>query len=193
MTEELERVVVFIDGNNFYYSIKKILKPDERVDYQKLVDVLVGDRMLVKTFYYIAPLDKSVDYKKYEKHQKFLEELKKISKFNVVLCDFKKIKTKDGNFFYVVKGDDVQLAQDLLLGAFDNLYDAAIIVSGDEDFFPLIKTVRERFKKRVENAFFRHSSSYKLRQACDYSFKLNNLVSQFLIKKDKTSSSATVR
>ncbi|MEN9626341.1 MAG: hypothetical protein RL557_669 [archaeon] len=183
MESKKERVVIFIDGNNFYHGVKRILKLDERVGYQRLVAILLKERELINTFYYVAPLDKEINYDNYEKHQNFLNELSQIPKFKVVLCDFKKIKGQDGRFFYVVKGDDVRLSHDLLIGAFDNTYDTAVIVSGDEDFFPLIMTVRDRFKKRVENAFFRHSSSYKLRNACNFSLGLNKFVSKFIVKK----------
>jgi len=45
-----ERVSIFIDGSNFYNSIKKILKPKERINYQKLINILVGNRELVNVF-----------------------------------------------------------------------------------------------------------------------------------------------
>ncbi len=193
MENKKDRVVIFIDGNNFYHGVKRILRSDERIDYQKLINILLENRYLVNAFYYVAPLDKEAGYEKYEKHQNFLKELAQIPKFKVILCDFKKIKREDGGFFYIVKGDDVQLSHDLLMGAFDDIFDTAIIVSGDEDFLPLIKTVRNRFNKRVENAFFRYSSSYKLRRACNFSFKLNKLVSKFVVKKNNTSSGAIRR
>ena len=55
-------------------------------------------------------------------------------------------------FFYLhqktyVKGEDVHLVVDLVSGAYENLYDIAIIVSGDEDFVPAIKAVQEKAKK----------------------------------------------
>jgi uncharacterized LabA/DUF88 family protein len=102
--------------------------------------------------------------------------LKKIPKFKVILCDVRKTKNKDGSFSYEVKGDDVYLAHDLLLGAFDNIYDIAIIVSGDADFIPVINTLRNRFKKKIGNGFFRRTSSYKLRNACDFSVNLNKVL-----------------
>ena len=191
--KKIQRVAIFIDGNNFYHGVKRILRFNERVDYQKLIEVLLEKRSLITSFYYVASLDKEADYKKYEKHQNFLKELEKVPNLKIVLCEFKKIKKEEGGFLYIVKGDDVQLSHDILLGAFDDLYDTAIIVSGDEDFLPLIRTLRERFKKRVENAFFRHSSSYKLRRACNFSFRLNKLIPYFVTKKHDTSSSAIQR
>ena len=84
---------------------------------------------------------------------------------------------------YLIKGDDIKLAHDLLMGAVDNTYDTAVIVSGDEDFHPLIKTIKERYKKRVENVYIRSSSSYKLRKACDSSLNISKIISKITDKK----------
>jgi len=170
--KEDERVSIFIDGSNFYYST---VKKGRRINFQRLINELVGNRQLINAFYYVAPLDISEDSERYWKHQKFLDMLRKIQKFKVVLCTLKRIKV-EGKFIYLVKGDDVHLSHDLLMGAVDNLYDAAIIVSGDEDFIPIIKTIKERYKKKVENAYFSKSSSYNLRKACDNSIHLNKIL-----------------
>jgi len=176
-----ERVAIFIDGSNFYHSTKKILKMDERINFQKFLDVLTGNRKLVDAFYYVAPLDITADRQKFKKHKKFLDSIKKIPNFNVILCTLKKLKN-NGKYIYLIKGDDVRLSHDILMGAVKDLYDTAIIVSGDEDFFPLIKTVRE-YGKKVENAYIRSSSSYKLRKACDYSLNISKIASRIIDKK----------
>ena len=170
-----ERVSIFIDGGNFYHSTqKKSLK----INYQKLINELVGNRELINAFYYVAPLDIKVDREKYWKHQKFLNYLRRIPKLNVVLCTLKKLKAEEGEgYVYVIKGDDVRLSHDLLMGAVKNYYDTAIIVSGDEDFLPLFKTIKE-YRKRIENAYFSSSSSYNLRKACDSSIHLNKILSK---------------
>lgn len=193
MKKKKERVIILIDGSNFYHSTREILKPEERINYQKLVNELIGNRELVNACYYIAPLDIKIDSKKYYKHQEFLNVLTKIPKFKVVLCSLKKIKVDDGSFIYLVKGDDVKLSNTLLIGAFDNLYDIAIVVSGDEDFIDSINIVRKRFKKKVENAYFRSSSSYKLRKACNSSININKIISKIIDRKNNKSSSATQR
>lgn len=173
-----ERVAIFIDGSNFYHSTKKILKINERINFQKFLDVLTENRKLVDAFYYVAPLDITANANKYWKHQKFLNVLRKIPHFNVVLCTLKKLKI-DGKYIYLIKGDDVRLSHDILIGAVKDLYDTAIIVSGDEDFLPLIKTVKE-YGKSAENAYFNSSSSYNLRNACDKSIHLNNIVKDII-------------
>ena len=175
MEKGAERVAVFIDGRNFYHSTKK-LKDIFDIKLQDIVYKLVGNRELATVYYYNALLDEKQNPITYKKHNEFLNVLIKIPKFKVILCDVRKIKNEDGNFSYEVKGDDVYLAHDLLMGAFDNLYYLAIIISGDADFIPVIDTVRKRFKKKVGNGFFRRTSSYKLRQARDFSVNLNKLI-----------------
>jgi len=87
----------------------------------------------------------------------------------------RKHKIKDGTIYFDVKGDDVHLTIDLLGGAYENLYDTAIIISGDEDFVPLVKRV-QNLGKRVENAFFKSTSSNALKKSCNYSICLNEIV-----------------
>lgn len=166
-----ERVIVLIDGSNFYYSTSKkgIL-----INFEKFVNELVKERELVGVYYYVAPLDIKENEEKYWAHQRFLEKLRKIPKFNVVLCSLKKIKV-DGKYSYFVKGDDVKLSNKLLIGAFEDIYDIAIVVSGDEDFCDSVKIVREKFSKKVGNAYFSKSSSSNLRKSCDFLINIDKL------------------
>ena len=176
MEKKKERVAIFIDGRNFYHSTKKLKNEGVEIRLQDVVYELAGNRELVNVFYYNALLDEEHNPETYKMHNEFLNILRKIPKFKVVLCDVRKMENEDGSFSYEVKGDDIHLAHDLLIGSFDNLYDAAIIVSGDADFIPVINTVRKRFKKKVGNGFFRRTSSYKLRQSCDFSINLNKII-----------------
>ena len=170
--------MIFIDGGNLYHSFKALNFSGD-VNFKKLVDELIGGKDIVGVFYYIASLDIEVNPERYWKHQRFLEGLRKIPKFNVVLCNLKKVKKKEGGFGFgfVIKGDDIHLASDFVGSAYENLYDTAIIVSGDEDFVPAIKRVQGRGKK-VINVYFHSSSSITLRKVCDSSICLNKLVSK---------------
>ena len=105
--------------------------------------------------------------------------LRKIPKFNVVLCILKKIKKKGRGFEFVVKGDDARLIHDFIVGAYEDLYDIAIIVSGDEDFAPMIQTA-QKLGKKVENAYFSSSSSYALRRVCNTSIHLNKIIHKII-------------
>ena len=178
--KNVERVIVLIDGSNVYYSTAR---KGKKIDFEKLVRELVSHRTLIQAYYYVAPLDFETNPEKYWDHQRFLDVLRGIPKFTVELCTLKKIKAKSGSFVFVVKGDDVRLAHDLLMGAVKDLYDTAIIVSGDEDFVPLIKTVKE-YGKKVENAYFPASSSSNLRKACNSSTNLNKILHKIVYQKD---------
>ena len=148
-----------------------------------MVKELVGDRELINVFYYVAPLDIKADENKYWKHQRFLEMLSKIPKFKVVLCTLKKLKAKNGGYMYLVKGDDVKLSNNLLIGAVKDIYDTAIIVGGDEDFVDSINVVRKEYKKKVGNAYFIKTSSYNLRRTCDFTVKLDKIIDKISDKK----------
>ena len=80
---------------------------------------------------------------------------------------------KPGKIMYDGKGDirekgvDVKLAVDLVIGAADNLYDIAIVVSSDTDLIPAIKYVRGGQKKIVEYVGFAGVPSMGLIKECD--------------------------
>src|SRR3989344_4379756 len=177
---KMERVCIFIDGSNFYNNTAK---KGINVNFERLIDQLTKDKELVNAFYYIASLDFDTNPKKYWSHQKFLNKLRKIPKFNVVLCKLKKITDKDQTIHFEVKGDDALLIHDLICGAYENIYDTAIIVSGDEDFAQIIKTIQNKGKK-VGNAYFKKSSSQALRQVCDFSIPMDNLINKIIIQKE---------
>ena len=168
-----ERISIFIDGSNLYYSLKDL--EVSKIDFQKLVQMLKKDRLLVSVFYYNAPLDISIDSKKYWEQQKFFDALRRIPGFNVVLARLRKHKGEDGLYKFEVKGDDIYLATDLISGAYENLYDTALIVSGDEDFVPAIRKV-QKLGKNVENIYFHSTSSNYLKKTCNTSFCIDKKV-----------------
>jgi len=153
-----ERVAIFIDGSNLYYSLRDL--KIKKVDFKKMLNSLIENKLLISTFYYNASLNRGIDEAKYWEQQKFFDVLRKIPDFKVILCRLRKHK-KDGKIFFDVKGDDVHLAVDLVSGAYENLYDTAIILSGDEDFVPAIQKA-QKLGKKVLNAinFFKLSKTY---------------------------------
>jgi len=62
---------------------------------------------------------------------------------------------------YHEKGVDVQIASDILIGAYENLYDTAILVSSDTDLIPALAKAREK-EKKIEYIGFSHKPSYGL-------------------------------
>lgn len=174
-----DRVIIFIDGSNFYHGLRRNTPEDIRdfkdINFQKFVDELVKNRKLVRTYYYNAMMDQEKDPEKYKKQRKFFEKLKKIPNFKVVLGKLQK-RMVDGIPTYIIKEDDIHLATDLIVLAYNNAYDTAILVSGDGDFVPAIKAV-QTIGKQVENYYFRIGGSWHLRQICDKSVLIDkNLI-----------------
>lgn len=184
-----EKVVVFIDGSNHYHIVKKMFNTDclSAFDFDAFIKYLVGERNLIRTYYYTAPLDKNYISPKgkksgqetYAKQQQFFEKLKKIPYFSLILCRMQK-ETINGKIHYRVKEDDINLAVDMVKLAYNDAYDTAILVSSDGDFVPAIKVVKETGKK-VENIGFENKFSWHLKNECDKYRQLNKKeVSSFL-------------
>lgn len=139
----------------------------------KLAEHLCGARRLVKIMYYNSPLNRNDPG--YSGQQRFFDGLRKTRylelrfgrlkmrtiKIYCPTCDDlydQATCVKGSHNFplqkYTDKGTDVNIATDLLIQAFDDSYDTAILISEDGDFVGAIQEVR-RLRKRVENAFFR--------------------------------------
>ncbi len=113
MENKNERVSIFIDGSNLYHSLKAFARI--KIEFEKIIKELAKNILLINAFYYIAPQDISSNEEKYWKHQKFLAELGKIPGFKIILCTLRKHENKDGTFSFDVKGDDICLANDMLV------------------------------------------------------------------------------
>ena len=160
--------MIFIDGSNHYHIVKDMFKDKQKsmnFDFEKFIKDLVGDRELIRVYYYSAPLDRKKDEETYIKQQKFFDTLRRIPNFNLILCRMQKIKI-DGKEIYQVKEDDINLAVDMVKLAFNNAYDTAILVSSDGDFNPAVRAVKE-IGKNVENIGFETKFSYHLKRECD--------------------------
>jgi len=63
---------------------------------------------------------------------------------------------------------DVKIAVDLIVGAYDNIYDTAILISSDTDLIPAIKKIRHLGKK-VQYVGFSHQPSFGLLKYTNFS------------------------
>ncbi len=162
-----ERVCVYIDGSNFYYGLRSIKEryTDRRFDFERFVREITGRRLLVRVYYYNASLKKQIDERLYRMQQQFFATLRNLG-FRVVLCRRQRRTAADGTEHYAIKGDDIHLAIDMLKDAYEDLYDTAILVSGDGDFAPLARYVGNR-GKRIENYHFAGNVSRALAKSCD--------------------------
>jgi len=164
-----ERVAIYIDGSNFYHYLK-----DEQIsfpkgvkfDFNSFVDFLVDGRNRISKRYYtgifrnVDNSQKSLELVKGQ--QKFLAELEKdgfVIKRGRIMYDSGKTREK---------GTDVKIATDLIIGAVDNLYDTAILVSSDTDLIPAIQYIKYK-KKKIEYVGFSHAPSFGIQKHADFS------------------------
>lgn len=171
----INRVAVFIDGNNFYFGLRKLYgknKSLKHFDFEKFAQFLAGKYKVIGIYYYNALLDKEHNLEKYESQKEFFLKLKQIPNFNLILCKLlKRNITGTSKIYYIIKEDDIHMAVDMVENACDNNFDIAILVSGDGDFVPAVCSVRKK-GKRVKNVYFRGSSSRNLKEFCDESLEL---------------------
>ena len=154
-----ERIFIIIDGNNFYHRLKELeLSNLLSFDYGKFVQFLVGRRFLAYKNYYIGAIREESNNPKSKQLMSGQRKLTgKLQKDGWIVKFGHMLKTDD----YHEKGVDVQIAVDLLIGAYENLYDTAILVSSDTDLIPALAKVRE-MKKKIEYIGFSHKPSYAL-------------------------------
>ena len=163
----MKRVSIFIDGSNFYHTLKKLFpnkKPND-FNFEKFINFLSKDYNLINVYYYNAPLDIMMDSEAYMKQQRFFDKLKRIPKLIFVLCRMQKRKV-GGKVIYEVKEDDIHLAVDMVKLAYKNEYDTAILISSDGDFVPAVEAVKE-VGKTIVNIGFEKQFSYHLKQKCN--------------------------
>jgi len=171
----MKKVIIYIDGSNFYFSVKK--RFNQNIDIGKLCKKLSEGHDLIKINYYIAPIGES-NPEMYSKQQKFFEKLRKVPKLNIVFGRLEKRK-RDGKTYYVEKATDVNLALDLVLDAQSNDYDLAFLISNDGDFSGAATAAIQRFKKKIVYVAIgnQKSISYHLKKV---STKTQNLGEDFV-------------
>ncbi|MAG78987.1 hypothetical protein CMI40_01275 [Candidatus Pacearchaeota archaeon] len=175
----MKRITIFIDGNNFYFGLRKIYGKDKSLknfDFLSFANFLAGNEKVVAIYYYNAQLDIKFNSKKFKSQKEFFSKLRKIPNFNLILCKLLKRNIIGTNkHYYIIKEDDIHMAVDMVDGSADNKFDTAILVSGDGDFVPAVRSVKRRNKK-VENIYFKGSSSRNLKNHCDKSLELTKEV-----------------
>jgi uncharacterized LabA/DUF88 family protein len=172
----IERVQIFIDGGNFHHLVLRKLGITElNFSFEEFAGFLVNSRKVTPMGkrYYIGTVREQVGNPRSKeamsKQTKLFTILKshgwevKTSKLRhrtekiVIDQRVKNFAELHKKGVYEIeytrmreKGIDVKLATDVIVGAVDDKYDTAIIISSDGDLVPAIDWVRNCKKKRVE-------------------------------------------
>lgn len=165
-TQKKERVIAYIDGFNLYFGIREAGFDQCRwLNVKKLIESLLQpNQELVGVKYYTSRVSNNPD--KQKRQSTYLDALMSIGveifygnyQDNNLECK------RCGNVWKSAKEKmtDVNIATAIIVDAFKEQYDMAMLISGDSDLTPPIKEVHNLFKnRRVFIAFppKRHNSS----------------------------------
>jgi len=155
-----ERVAIFIDGSNLYHALRDNFKRYD-LNFAEFAVKLCGDRRLFRIYYYNILQDPTQRPEGHKDQQEFLDTLR-----NTPYLEVRLGHTKLSAGVPVEKGVDIMLATDLLHYGWKNLYDVAILVSGDSDFAYALQTAKD-MGKHVEVAYFESNVSKDLLEVAD--------------------------
>lgn len=189
--------IVFVDANNWYHNVKKILKPG-KVSIKKITNLICNNlKMSIKEIRWYASIpDISDGEETYYEHMRFLAEIekegikvitRKLQKLSNKEITKKKRETIDSldlcknckllvessfldltNIKRKEKGIDVWIAIDMIeKSLISKECDICILISGDADFVPAVKLLKQNGKE-VLSAFVPFGYSNELRNSTTY-------------------------
>lgn len=160
-----QRVGVFIDVQNMYYSAKNLF--GAKVSFGNILTEAVGGRKLIRAIGYVVSTES-------KEEQPFFDALNNLG-----------IETKQRPLQIFWGGEkkadwDVGLTVDAI--RLSNSLDAIILVSGDGDFLPLVEYLKYNQGKQVEVMAFGENTSSKLKEVADDFTDLSADKAKFLIR-----------
>lgn len=159
-----QRVGVFIDVQNMYYSAKNLFK--QKVNFGAIVEDAVAHRRLIRAIAYVVRTES-------QDEQPFFDAL-----YNMGI----ETREKDLQIFQsgMKKADwDVGLTVDAI--RLSQSLDAIVIVSGDGDYVSLVEYLQS-MGKQVEVVAFEKTTSSRLLDQCDDFIDLSEHLDRYLIR-----------
>ncbi len=158
-----QRVGIFVDVQNLYYSARNIYQA--RVNFNEVLHEALGNRKLIRAIAYVVKADMPEE-------QTFFDALEKAG-FEVKAKD---LQTFAGGS---QKGDwDVGIAMDIIKQM--NKLDVVVLASGDGDFAPLLEYL-QMTGQLTETVAFGKSTSSKIKELTDNFIDLDEDPRRFLM------------
>lgn len=170
-----QRVGVFVDIQNLYYSAKHLYQ--KKVSYEKILKTAVADRQLIRAFAYVIKADIGTE-------QDFFDALTKQGY---------EVREKDLQVFYggAKKGDwDVGLCMDVVRML--PKIDVMVLVSGDGDYVDLLDYARSQ-GVRTEVIAFGKTTSNRLLSETDSFTDMGEDTKSYLFQENKKSRPSSPR
>ncbi|MBU0706985.1 NYN domain-containing protein [Patescibacteria group bacterium] len=162
-----QRVGVFVDVQNLYYSAKNIY--NSKVNFGEILNTAIAGRKLIRAFAYVVRAEAPEE-------QSFFDALSKQGF---------ELRMKDLQIFFggQKKGDwDVGITIDAI--RLSDKLDVVVLVSGDGDYIPLVEYLKFS-GQQVEVIAYQKSSSSKLIEAADDFIDLCLDENKYLIRGSK--------
>ena len=153
------KTVLYVDGFNLYYSALRGT-PHRWLDPVALITRAFPRNQIIATKYFTArvtPLPGNPQEP--QRQQTYWRSLRTLPNLTIIEGDFRtrvvraKVVNPPPNTIEIYKteekGSDVNLGAHLLMDGFKDLYQAAIVITGDSDLVTPIKMVKDQLKKPV--------------------------------------------
>ncbi len=178
----MKRVAVYIDGFNLYFGIREKRWRDVLwLNLQEFASAIVqSGHAMAYVKYFTAMVSGPPD--KHKRQETFIEAVKTLPKVTVYLGKYETEKRRcpDCGFLYTVpreKMTDVNIATEILVDAYEDRFDTAILVGADSDLVPPLQALKRLFaKKRILIAFPPARYSKHLNKVAHASFRVSRTV-----------------
>ena len=161
------RTIVYVDGYNLYYGLLRKSKLKWLDLYALFNDHVLDDKAkLLEVRYYTAPVlgRMSDDPQSTQRQRQYIQALKRVHTTGLTVIEgrivastpFQRLVTsipeaphleKVQVFDFNEKKTDVNLASDMIAGAWTNAYDQAVLCSNDSDLEGALATIRKHHPK----------------------------------------------
>jgi len=168
-------VMAFIDGGHLRSGVKEQTGfSEDKINFRSLAGFLQNAAgfggvtpTLIRLYYYDAIIDAKDNHDKHDSQLKYFDKIDNMDLYEVrlgrMLPDNASSQKENK---YKQKGVDVLMAIDMLTKAYQDQFEVAVFLGGDDDFLDLIKAVKD-VGKNVVGVYFPEKASKRLVKAFD--------------------------
>jgi uncharacterized LabA/DUF88 family protein len=153
-----KRIIVYVDGFNLYFGMVEAgIENSKWLNIKSLIEsFLTQNQELIEIKYFTSRITHHPS--KQKRQATYLEALETTG-VNLIygLYKAKEIECHNCGHNWAISNEkmtDVNIATHLLLDAFNDKFDTAILISGDSDLVPPIKAVHSQFHTKAVSVFF---------------------------------------
>jgi uncharacterized LabA/DUF88 family protein len=180
MAITVKKVMAYVDGFNLYFGLRDgNLKRFYWLNIKAMAqNLLKGNQQLIVTKYFTTRISGPPD--KRIRQTTFLEALGTLSDFEIYYGHYlsKKItcrNCKQSWQSFEEKMTDVNIATEMLVDAFENRFDTALLISADSDLVAPVNAIKKMFPQKMIIVFFPPKrSSTALKAVADVQLSLGH-------------------